>query len=139
AAHTGAGEPDVQAIHISAQRTLLVANQHFVLERIVLPPESIWCLEADRETWLLALSGSATIRSVKIAAGGAIYAEAETAGIRIGAASLTCLVAYAGDVARNLLQKHTLSYTGDVSTSERVLTPSPLPLDDGAATRGRKG
>lgn len=139
AANTGVGEPDAQAIHVSGQRTLLVTNQHFVLERLVLPPESNWRLEADRETWLLALSGSATIGSVEIAAGGAIYAEDETAGIRIGAVSLTCLVAYSGDVARNLLQKHTQPYADDVSTSERVLTPSPLPLDDGAATRGRKG
>lgn len=139
AANTGVGEAHAQAIHVSGERTLLVANQHFVLERIVLPPESIWCLEADRETWLLALSGSATIGSVKIVAGGAIYAEAETAGIRMDAASLTCLIAYAGDVARNLLQKHTQPYSDDASTSERVLTPSPIPTDDGAATRGRKG
>lgn len=135
AADTGAGESDERPIQMSRQRTLLVSNQHFVLERMVLPPESIWLLEADRETWLLVLSGSATIGSIEVAEGGAIYAEAETAGIRIGASSVTCLVAYTGDVARNLLQRH----THDLSTPGRVLTPSPLPLDDGAATRGRKG
>lgn len=139
AANAGVGEPDAQAIHVSGQRTLLVANRHFVLERLVLPPESTWCLEANRETWLLALSGSATIGSVEIAAGGAVYAEAETASIHIGAASVTCLVAYTGDVARNLLQAHKQPYSGDASTSERVLTPAPISLDDGAATRGRKG
>ncbi|MGE8941475.1 class I mannose-6-phosphate isomerase [Leptospira interrogans] len=34
AANTSVGEPDAQAIHVSGQRTLLVANQHFVLERL---------------------------------------------------------------------------------------------------------
>ena len=40
-------------------RTLLVSNSHFVFERIDLAPNSAWCLEAERETWLLVLSGSA--------------------------------------------------------------------------------
>ncbi len=139
AANTGAGESDSRPIHMSGQRTLLVSNLHFMLERVVLPPETIWRLEADRETWLLVLSGSATIGSVEIAAGGAIYAESQTTGIHVGGASVTCLVAYIGDVARNLLQRLARPQSDDVSTSERVLTPSPLPLDDGAATRGRKG
>ncbi len=139
AASTGSGEPEARPTHMSRQRTLLVSNQHFVLERIVLPPESHWLLEADRETWLLVLGGSATIGSVEIAAGGAIYAESQTTGIHVGAASVTCLVAYTGDVARNLLQRLTRPQSDDVGTSERVLAPSPLPLDDGAATRGHKG
>ncbi len=139
AVRTGAAEFQVRSSRLSGQRTLLVSNQHFILERIVLPPESIWGLESAQETWLLVLSGSATIASVEIAAGGAIYAESERTDVHVGAAGVTCLVAYAGDVARNLLQRLSGCPSNDANTSERILTPWPLPLINGAAIRGRKG
>ena len=40
-------------------RTLLASNPHFVFERLELEPDSIWHLDATRETWILILSGSA--------------------------------------------------------------------------------
>ena len=35
----------------------LIASPHFVLERIDLPANSNWALDADRETWILVIEG----------------------------------------------------------------------------------
>ena len=51
---------------LTDERALLVSNPHFVFERINLAPNSAWCLEAERETWLLVLSGSARAGSFDV-------------------------------------------------------------------------
>ena len=40
---------------------LLIASQHFVLERIDLAGDSSWALLAEPETWILVLDGHAAI------------------------------------------------------------------------------
>src|ERR1700719_3196539 len=50
-------------------RTLLISNAHFVFERVDLAPLSAWCLDAQRETWLLVVEGSARTGSFDIAKG----------------------------------------------------------------------
>ena len=63
AAHAGgAADSKWRPCRLSDQRTLLVSNPHFVLERIDLAADSVWRIEAAQETWLLVLSGSATHR-----------------------------------------------------------------------------
>ena len=134
-AHTGPAAIQVRPTQISGQRTLLVTNQHFVLERIVLPPNSYWVFEAARETWLLVLSGTVTVGEVDMSAGCAIYAESSRAAVRTGTAAVTCLVAYKGDVATHLLQHHVQHATNVISTSDRIVTLSPLAFDDVAEIR----
>src|ERR1700682_4607837 len=46
---------------LTAARMALVASPHFILERIDLPANSNWTLNADRETWMLVIEGQARI------------------------------------------------------------------------------
>src|SRR4029078_13164826 len=51
ASHAGPVDTQAAPRHLTAARTILVASPHFVLERVDLPANSIWALNADRETW----------------------------------------------------------------------------------------
>jgi len=77
-------------------RALLVANAHFVFERFDLAANSVWRLNAERETWLLVVSGSARVGPFDLAAGDAIFAQADRTEIHPGPTGVVGLVAYAG-------------------------------------------
>src|ERR1700726_2227236 len=66
-ANAGPADFQQQPNRLTDERTLLVSNPHFVFEKIDLPPNSAWCLAAERETWLLVLSGGARIGSFDVA------------------------------------------------------------------------
>ncbi|MEA2795938.1 MAG: mannose-6-phosphate isomerase, partial [Bradyrhizobium sp.] len=66
---------------LTAARTALVSSPHFVLERIDLQANSNWALNADRETWILVIEGSARIGLIAASVGDAVFAEADRAGI----------------------------------------------------------
>jgi len=85
-------------------RTLLTSNAHFTFEKIDLAPNSAWCLEAKRETWLLVVSGSARTSSFDLAMGDAIFAQSDRVIIRAGMIGMAALVAYAGGLVPELLQ-----------------------------------
>ena len=55
-----------------------------------------WCLEAERETWLLALSGDAVAGSFDVAAGDAVFAQSDRVDIHAGKIGMVGLVAYTG-------------------------------------------
>lgn len=124
AAKTGVAEFRVSRTRLSPQRTLLMTDTHFVLERLDLLPGTTWRMEAARETWLLALSGAATIRSGEITAGSAVFATFDQFEIRIGDAPLTCLVAYVGDVTRDLLHPLMPSVSDEPDIASRILAPA---------------
>ncbi len=81
---------------LSDERSLLASNPHFVFERIVLPPDTHWQLDAARETWLIVIDGSAEIGVFDLIRGGVIFAQAEPVKIRAGGGGVECLVAYSG-------------------------------------------
>jgi mannose-6-phosphate isomerase len=81
---------------ITEQRTVLVANNYFIFERIELPPQSAWVLDAARETWLLLLTEKARVGTYELNNGDAIYARADRVGLESGPAGLQALVAYTG-------------------------------------------
>jgi mannose-6-phosphate isomerase len=81
---------------LTEERTLLVSGPHFALERIDLAPNSVWCLEAKRETWLLVLSGGASADSFDVAATDVVFANSDRVDIHAGAAGMMGLVAYTG-------------------------------------------
>ncbi len=91
---------------LTAVRTALIASPHFVLERIDLPANSNWALNADRETWLLVIEGHARIGPINASVGDAVFAEADRADIEVGPAGMSGLIAYPGpDPIMPLLQE----------------------------------
>ena len=60
------------------------------------PPNSSWCLDAERETWLLVLGGSAIAGSFDVATGDALFAQSDRVDIHAGAVGMVGLVAYTG-------------------------------------------
>ena len=81
-------------IRLTAERTVLVASRHFVLERLDLPAGSSWALLAERETWILVLDGHAAIGLAAVSVGQAVFVGGGRASIEVGANGLTALVAY---------------------------------------------
>jgi len=109
--------------HLTAARTVLIANPHFVLERIDLPANSIWALNADQETWILVIKGHARIGLTNTTVGDAMFVEADRAGIEVGPDGMSGLIAYPGpDPVISLLQDSGERMTESAGTSA---SPSP--------------
>lgn len=105
-ADAGPADIEVRSSKLSAERSLLVSSPFFVLERIDLPANSRWRLEADRETWLLFLKGQSIAGSINVAAGDAIFAESSCVHIETGPTGSAFLAAYAGaDTIPNFLER----------------------------------
>ena len=103
---------------LTTARTALVASQHFVLERVDLPTNSNWVLNADRETWILVIDGQARIGTTDASVGDAVFAVADCADIKVGPAGISCLIAYPGpDPLMGLLQESADPRSGSAGTS----------------------
>jgi mannose-6-phosphate isomerase len=85
-------------------RTLLVSNSHFTFERIDLAPRSACSLQAEHETWLLAVGGSAHAGSFDVTTGDAIFAQSDRVNILAGSDGFAGLIAYTGRMAPQLLK-----------------------------------
>jgi mannose-6-phosphate isomerase len=83
---------------LTAARTLLVASPHFVLERLALPPGSVWKLNAMGEAWLFILAGRAWAGTIDVQTGSTVFLEADGTRIEVGSDGLDSLVAYTGAV-----------------------------------------
>jgi mannose-6-phosphate isomerase len=92
----GPVESQARSNQLTAERQILVSNQHFVFERINLAPNSSWRMEAERETWLLVLGGSAIAGAFDIGRGDALFAQSDRVDIHSGAAGMAGLAAYTG-------------------------------------------
>lgn len=103
-ANTGPADFRVAPTRLTDTRTLLASNSHFTFERIELAPNSIWCLEAELETWLLVISGSARAGSFDVTIGDAIFAQSDHVNLRAGSNGLAGLVAYTGRLVPELLK-----------------------------------
>lgn len=91
---------------LTDSRTLLVCGPRFVLERLALPDGCLWDLDAPGETWLFTLAGAGRVGSIDVAAGIAIFLQADRARIEAGPDGLEGLVAYVGsDPAPDLLRR----------------------------------
>jgi mannose-6-phosphate isomerase len=103
---------------LTPARTLLVASPHFALEQLVLPPESVWTLNATGETWLFILTGRAWAGVIDVQPGSAVFLEADGTRLDVGSDGLEILVAYAGaapapDLLRRLGGVHALDMAHD--------------------------
>jgi len=89
-------EIGVKPKRLTEERTLLASNPHFAFERIELAPGSTLRLEAERETWLLVVSGSGHAGKFDVATGDAVFAQSESVDIQAGLEGMASLVAYTG-------------------------------------------
>jgi mannose-6-phosphate isomerase len=137
-ADTGPADFQVRPNQFTAERSLLVSSPHFVFERIDLAPDSSWCLEAERETWLLVLSGSAIAGSFEVATGDALFAQSDHVDIHPGAVGLVGLAAYTGgDPNPYLLRRLTQQRTIDVGRPKQMPVPTSLTQAKAAPMNGR--
>jgi mannose-6-phosphate isomerase len=105
-AHAGPVQRAMPVWRLGDVRTALVANPHFVFERIDLPAGSTWDLDARCETWLAVIAGDATIGALQVGVGQGCFIEGQTVRIVPGETGLSCLVAYdAATPSRDLLQR----------------------------------
>jgi mannose-6-phosphate isomerase len=94
AADAGPLQPAGTASRLTRERTVLVASQHFVFEKVDLATGSSWALLAEPETWILVLDGHAAIGLTAASVGEAIFVSGGRTSIEVGANGLTALVAY---------------------------------------------
>ena len=83
-ANVGPADFPVTPTRVTDTRTLLVSNSHFTFERIDLPSNSTWCMEAEHETWLLVVRGSAQAASFDVMTGDAIFSQSDQVTIHAG-------------------------------------------------------
>lgn len=95
-ANTGPADFQVPQTQLTAERVFLVSCPYFVFEKIDLPPNSSWRLEAERETWLLVLSGDAVAGSFDVGPGDAVFAQSDRVNIHAGTTGMVGLAAYTG-------------------------------------------
>lgn len=97
-----AGPASGQAVprRMTDARTLLVADPHFIFERIDLAANSNWELRADRETWLLVLEGRAKIGLLNLFIGEAAFLDADRTRLRAGEKGMKGLLAYTANAPR---------------------------------------
>ena len=95
-ADTMPAKPQAPPEKLSDNRTVLLSNPHFVLEKISLPPGSRWTLCAERETWLLPIGGNGRVGSTRVTRGDAMFFESERLDILVGQDGLDGLLAYTG-------------------------------------------
>lgn len=83
-------------IALDAIRTVLVASEPFVLERLHLPPFSRHRITVDREGWILAVAGSVGVDNVHLDIAEAAYLCATSTILTTGAGPCVVLFAYPG-------------------------------------------
>jgi mannose-6-phosphate isomerase len=128
----------VRSNQLTAERRLLVSNPHFVFERIDLAPNSSWCLQAERETWLLVLSGSALAGAFDVATGDALFAQLDRIDIHSGAVGMVGLAAYTGGgPIENLLQRLAAPGPINVGRVQETQTPTSVVRAKVAQNGGR--
>jgi mannose-6-phosphate isomerase len=114
---------------LTGERTLLVSNPHFALERIELAPGAAVRLEAERETWLLVVGGSARVAKFDVAAGDAVFAQSDSVDMHAGPEGMASLVAYTGvgGPVPHLLQRTAQPSIADAAALQgRQMPPSDL-------------
>jgi mannose-6-phosphate isomerase len=127
AADAGPADFQQRSIQVTAERRLLVSNPLFAFERIELAPNSSWYLEAERETWLLVLSGSAIAGSFDVVTGDTLFAQADHIDIRPGAIGMVGLAAYTGSgPLPHLLQNFTRPGSIDGERAQEIKVPVAL-------------
>ncbi len=137
-ADAGPASSQVEPRQLTAERKLLVCSPQFVFERIDLASNSDWCLEAERETWLLVLAGGAVAGSYDVATGDALFVQSDRLDIHPGAGGMVGLVAYTGgEPLPHLLQRLTESGSINARQPQRVRVTTSVAQTNAADKNGR--
>jgi mannose-6-phosphate isomerase len=137
-ADAGPADFQMRSKQLTGERTLLVSSPHFVFERINLAPASSWSLEAERETWLLVLSGSAIAGPFALGVGEALFAQSDGVEITASAIGMVGLVAYTGgNPIPNLLQRLARPGSIDVTRPKEMPVPASLTQAKAVLKNGR--
>jgi len=118
---------------LSNERTVLISDPHFVLEKIDLPPNSMWRADVETETWLLVLRGGAQMGQFSVTVGDAIFTEFDRIEIDTGLDGLVCLVAHTGVGAAPVLVRRFRSFDADEQVQQPEL-PLPVSVDQPGGT-----
>jgi len=133
-ADAGPVELQVPPVRLTDERTVLVSDPHFVLEKIELPPNSIWQADIERETWFLVLRGGAQMGQLGVTVGDAVFAEFDRIEIDTGLDGLVCLVARTGTgVAPVLVQDVRSFHAGKLIELPEMLLATSVDQPGGAA------
>jgi mannose-6-phosphate isomerase len=140
-ANAGPANDGLGTRRLTDERTLLVSNPHFVLERIELAPGSAVRLEAHRETWLLVVSGSARVGKLDVATGDAVFAQSDSVDLHAGPEGMASLVAYtgAGGPVPHLLQRTAQPSVADGAPPEGGQVPTSFLHTKAVPVRGLAG
>jgi mannose-6-phosphate isomerase len=137
AADAGPADLQITPTRLADARTLLVSNAHFVFERFDLAPSSAWRLQAERETWLLVLSGGARAGSLDLVTGDAIFAQSDRVDICPGPIGMVGLAAYTGGGPDlHLLQRIRQPEGMDAGAPQEASMP-PFPTQAQGGLNGR--
>jgi mannose-6-phosphate isomerase len=132
-AEAGPVEPQILPVRLTNERTVLVSDPHFVLEKLELPPDTTWCADFESETWLLVLSRGAQMGPFSVTTGDAIFAESDRIEIDSGPAGLFCLVAHTGVGAAPVLARRFRSLHADDQPPPEMRLPASVDQLVGAA------
>jgi mannose-6-phosphate isomerase len=110
AATAGPSALQPEAERLSDARLIVARSPHFVFERIDLPSNSYWEVDAASETWILLLEGDANFDLLAAHSGEAVFIENQRVRVRAGATGIKGLMAY---VASEPEQTRLLSRNGE--------------------------
>jgi mannose-6-phosphate isomerase len=132
-ANPGPADFYTQPNRLTGERTLLISTPHFAFEKIDLPPDSAWCLEAEQETWLLVVNGSARAGSFDVAIGDTVFVQSDRVDMHTGSIGMVGLVAYSGgSEAPHLLRRLKQPDAIDAERPQKIRATT-------APTNGRRG
>jgi mannose-6-phosphate isomerase len=123
---------------IDGERTLLVRDSHFIIERLDLPESSESSLQAERETWLLIVAGSGLAGSYEVGPGSVVFAVTDCVAMKAGARGMTCIIAYTGAERpqSHLLRRAPAS--GSIEVEQNSTLKAPAQLSSANATTAIK-
>src|SRR5580704_16979956 len=133
-ADAGPADRQMRTRQLTTQRRLLVSSPHFEFERIDLAPNSSWCLNAERETWLLVIGGGGIADSCEGAMGDVLFAQSDRLDIHPGDVGMVGLVAYTGGgPVSHLLQPPTRHGSSDFRRLEEIQISTSLTQNEAAS------
>lgn len=118
-ANPGPAKAQANPIRLSDVRTILISCPFFVLERLQLPANTNWELDAECESWALVIGGDAAIGSTPAGIGEAFFANGNQTQIEVGRSGLNALLAYASSRPKSGLLRE-LDMHNDEPTSRKI-------------------